>query len=339
MVGSSDTAAAGASPTHYRREWALLTTALSPRSRVRAPQIGNGGRRKSYIDGEPVAVTSGEGTEVVDPPGAPERIRRPRPRRARGEGIRRDAERCGTARSSCARARSTPWSGENGSGKSTLVKILSGVHVPDAGRVEVAGEQAQLRSPKAAQEHGIVTVFQEVLVAEARSVLDNVWLGVDDTWRTRVPAREKRRRAQGRSGASSSAGRSTCPRADGRAFAQRPAGLLHRAGPAAPAAHPDPRRSDVRARRRHARPALRAGHPPRRRGRRGDLHHSPHGRDRGDRRPHHGHALGRDGRHASSARHVDAARAGAPHDRRRTSSPASAARRRRRPRPAAGRRC
>jgi ABC-type sugar transport system ATPase subunit len=86
--------------------------------------------------------------------------------------------------------------GENGSGKSTLVKILSGVHQPDSGRVEVAGAEAQLRSPRAAQERGIVTVFQEVLVAEARSVLDNVWLGADDTWRTKIPAREKRRQAR-----------------------------------------------------------------------------------------------------------------------------------------------
>jgi ABC-type sugar transport system ATPase subunit len=86
--------------------------------------------------------------------------------------------------------------GENGSGKSTLVKILSGVHQPDAGRVEVAGAAAQLRSPKAAQEHGIVTVFQEVLVTESRSVLENVWLGADSTWRARIPAREKRRQAK-----------------------------------------------------------------------------------------------------------------------------------------------
>ena len=48
--------------------------------------------------------------------------------------------------------------GENGSGKSTLVKILSGVHVPDSGRVEVAGSEVQLRSPKAAQDRGIATV-------------------------------------------------------------------------------------------------------------------------------------------------------------------------------------
>jgi ABC-type uncharacterized transport system ATPase subunit len=59
--------------------------------------------------------------------------------------------------------------GENGSGKSTLVKILSGVHLPDSGRVEIAGATVQLRSPKVAQERGVVTVFQEVLVAETRT--------------------------------------------------------------------------------------------------------------------------------------------------------------------------
>jgi ABC-type sugar transport system ATPase subunit len=86
--------------------------------------------------------------------------------------------------------------GENGSGKSTLVKILSGVHHPDAGRIEFEGQEiAAPRTPRAAQESGIVTVFQEILVAEARSVLDNVWLGVDSLTRNRVPGREKRERA------------------------------------------------------------------------------------------------------------------------------------------------
>ena len=86
--------------------------------------------------------------------------------------------------------------GENGSGKSTLVKILSGVHAPDAGTIEFGGEEiAAPRTPRAAQDSGIVTVFQEILVAEARSVLDNVWLGVDGLTRNKVPAREKRKRA------------------------------------------------------------------------------------------------------------------------------------------------
>ncbi|HUZ21814.1 MAG TPA: sugar ABC transporter ATP-binding protein [Acidimicrobiales bacterium] len=86
--------------------------------------------------------------------------------------------------------------GENGCGKSTLVKILSGVHAPDAGTIELDGAPVQLRNPRAAQDLGIVTVFQEVLVAEARSVLDNVWLGIDDTWRAKVSEKEKRLRAR-----------------------------------------------------------------------------------------------------------------------------------------------
>jgi ABC-type sugar transport system ATPase subunit len=86
--------------------------------------------------------------------------------------------------------------GENGSGKSTLVKILSGVHQPDSGTLRLSGEAVTLRTPRAAQAHGIVTVFQEVLVAESRSVLDNIWLGRDDIWRTRIPPSQKRDRAR-----------------------------------------------------------------------------------------------------------------------------------------------
>ncbi len=86
--------------------------------------------------------------------------------------------------------------GENGSGKSTLVKIFSGVHLVDSGEIRLDAVDVRLRTPKAAQTSGIVTVFQEVLVAEAQSVLDNVWLGIDATWRTSVSPREKRARAR-----------------------------------------------------------------------------------------------------------------------------------------------
>jgi ABC-type sugar transport system ATPase subunit len=87
--------------------------------------------------------------------------------------------------------------GENGCGKSTVVKILSGVHLPDAGEIELDGEVIPpLSTPQQAQRRGIFTVFQEVLVAESCSVLDNVWLGIDDTWRRRVPLGAKRARAR-----------------------------------------------------------------------------------------------------------------------------------------------
>ncbi len=87
--------------------------------------------------------------------------------------------------------------GENGSGKSTLVKILSGVHRQDSGEVMIGSELARRRhSPRAAQESGVVTVFQEVLVVGSQSVLDNVWLGIDGLFAHRLSLAEKRRRAQ-----------------------------------------------------------------------------------------------------------------------------------------------
>lgn len=86
--------------------------------------------------------------------------------------------------------------GENGSGKSTLVKVLAGVHQPDAGLVEMDGEQLHLSSPRAAIDAGIAAVFQEVLVAGSRSVLDNVWLGADGLFRSHVEERERRRLAE-----------------------------------------------------------------------------------------------------------------------------------------------
>ena len=84
--------------------------------------------------------------------------------------------------------------GENGSGKSTLVKVISGVHRPDRGSTEFYGQQLRLRNPQAAQGLGVITVFQEVLVAESCSVLENVWLG-SDTLASRTPLKEKRARA------------------------------------------------------------------------------------------------------------------------------------------------
>jgi ABC-type sugar transport system ATPase subunit len=70
--------------------------------------------------------------------------------------------------------------GENGSGKSTFVKLLSGVARPDAGTITVGGiERRGLRSPGEARAAGIATIFQEILVCPAQSVLDNVFLGED----------------------------------------------------------------------------------------------------------------------------------------------------------------
>ncbi len=50
--------------------------------------------------------------------------------------------------------------GDNGAGKSTLIKILSGVHKPSSGVVEMRGRPVEFDSPRDASNHGIATVHQ-----------------------------------------------------------------------------------------------------------------------------------------------------------------------------------
>lgn len=67
--------------------------------------------------------------------------------------------------------------GENGCGKSTLIKILSGVHQPDAGTIRRRGKQIQLTSPIQARAQGVATVFQEFSLAQTLTVAENIFLG------------------------------------------------------------------------------------------------------------------------------------------------------------------
>jgi ABC-type sugar transport system ATPase subunit len=69
--------------------------------------------------------------------------------------------------------------GENGAGKSTLAKIIGGVHEPDDGRVLVDGEPVRFRSPRDALAAGIATIAQEIALVPARTVVENVFLGIE----------------------------------------------------------------------------------------------------------------------------------------------------------------
>src|SRR5215203_5153854 len=66
--------------------------------------------------------------------------------------------------------------GGNGAGKSTLMKILEGVHVPDAGEVRVDGTTVQIHSPQDAKNHGIAMIFQEFSLIPTLSVAQNIFL-------------------------------------------------------------------------------------------------------------------------------------------------------------------
>ena len=66
--------------------------------------------------------------------------------------------------------------GENGAGKSTLVKILTGVHHPDAGSVELDGKPIRIPTPTAARDLGIGVVHQECLVFDQLTVAENLFV-------------------------------------------------------------------------------------------------------------------------------------------------------------------
>ncbi len=84
--------------------------------------------------------------------------------------------------------------GGNGCGKSTLAKVMSGVLPIDKGKVSVLGHTPT--SPVMARNMGIATVFQEVMIAEEASVVDNLFVGSDDFWYKNLTQREKVLKAQ-----------------------------------------------------------------------------------------------------------------------------------------------
>ncbi|RSN66936.1 ATP-binding cassette domain-containing protein [Actinomadura sp. WAC 06369] len=86
--------------------------------------------------------------------------------------------------------------GDNGAGKSTLVKVLSGVHRPDAGTITFESREVTVPTPAAAQQLGIATVFQDLALCENLNVIENLFLGRElralrlDDVRMEVRARE-----------------------------------------------------------------------------------------------------------------------------------------------------
>jgi ribose transport system ATP-binding protein len=83
--------------------------------------------------------------------------------------------------------------GGNGCGKSTLAKVISGVLPLDDGQVEVLGRIAT--TPPEARDIGIATVFQEVLVADQCTIVDNIFMGADPLFSKVLSSEDKTRAA------------------------------------------------------------------------------------------------------------------------------------------------
>jgi ABC-type sugar transport system ATPase subunit len=88
--------------------------------------------------------------------------------------------------------------GDNGAGKSTLIKILTGFHRPDSGRILVDDVETRLRSVAHARSLGIETVYQDLALVDGLPVYLNLHLNKELTYRPLpfLRRREMRRRAR-----------------------------------------------------------------------------------------------------------------------------------------------
>jgi rhamnose transport system ATP-binding protein len=67
--------------------------------------------------------------------------------------------------------------GENGAGKSTIVKILTGIHQPDAGSILIDGQPVTFPSADAAARAGVTAIHQETVLFDDLTVAENIFLG------------------------------------------------------------------------------------------------------------------------------------------------------------------
>jgi len=91
--------------------------------------------------------------------------------------------------------------GPNGAGKSSLLNVISGVYVPQRGRITFEGQPVERMRPREAARRGIARTFQNIALFKGMSALDNVMTGShlarqggfwDDLARTPRAAREER---------------------------------------------------------------------------------------------------------------------------------------------------
>jgi fructose transport system ATP-binding protein len=67
--------------------------------------------------------------------------------------------------------------GDNGAGKSSLIKALAGAVIPDSGEIFLDGRAVRFKNPLDARRAGIETVYQDLAVAPAMSIAENLFLG------------------------------------------------------------------------------------------------------------------------------------------------------------------
>lgn len=66
--------------------------------------------------------------------------------------------------------------GENGAGKSTLIKVLTGVNIPEKGKIIIDGKEVELKNPNVAKSYGVGCIYQELNICPDMSVTDNLFM-------------------------------------------------------------------------------------------------------------------------------------------------------------------
>ncbi len=85
--------------------------------------------------------------------------------------------------------------GENGAGKSTLMKVLGGVHRPDAGTLRLDGRPIAFRSPQESRAAGVAVIHQEFNLVPGLTAVENIFLGQGRSRAGFVRRAEERSRA------------------------------------------------------------------------------------------------------------------------------------------------
>jgi D-xylose transport system ATP-binding protein len=71
--------------------------------------------------------------------------------------------------------------GDNGAGKSTLIKCIAGIYPIDSGEILFDGKPVNIHGPKDAAALGIEIVYQDLALADNLDVVQNMFLGREET--------------------------------------------------------------------------------------------------------------------------------------------------------------
>jgi D-xylose transport system ATP-binding protein len=71
--------------------------------------------------------------------------------------------------------------GDNGAGKSTLIKAVAGVGPADEGEIHFDGRPVRIHNPHDSAQLGIASVYQDLALCDNLDVVDNLFLGREQT--------------------------------------------------------------------------------------------------------------------------------------------------------------